>query len=134
MRYHDHVTIYPDRESQMSLSIESKEEDGVALLNCAEDLNALTMCEEFTELKDLLGDDWASLRVGLGFAAASYIDSAAIGWLLSLNKKFNADGGKLVLHSMSPSVRRVLTMMRLDSVFNLVDDKPDAIKLLKASS
>ena len=118
----------------MSLSVESKQEDGVALLNCAEDMNALTMCDEYTELKDLLGEDWASQRVGLGFSAASYIDSAAIGWLLSLNKKFNADGGKLVLHSMSPSVLRVLTMMRLESVFNLADDKPQAIKLLKASS
>jgi len=115
----------------MSLKAESVEEDGVALLNCGDDLNALTMCEEFTELEDLVGKDWASRPVGLGFSEASYIDSAAIGWLLSLHKKMDEAGGKLVLHSMSPSVRRVLTMMRLESVLNLADGKAQAVKQLK---
>ncbi|MGB1125555.1 MAG: STAS domain-containing protein [Phycisphaeraceae bacterium] len=115
----------------MSLTAESVEEDGVALLNCGDDMNALAMCEEFTELKDLVGEDWASQSVGLGFAEASYIDSAAIGWLLSLHKTMDEAGGKLVLHSMSPSVRRVLTMMRLESVLNIADDKSAAVKELK---
>lgn len=115
----------------MSLKAESVEEDGVALLNCGDDMNALAMCEEFTELKDLVGPDWASRPVGLGFSETGYIDSAAIGWLLSLHKTMDEAGGKLVLHSMSPSVRRVLTMMRLESVLNLVDDKADAVKQLK---
>lgn len=114
----------------MSLKLVSNQ-DGVASLNCGDDMNALTMCEEFTELKDLVGSDWASQKVALGFSQASYIDSAAIGWLLSLHKAMDQAGGKLVLHSMSPSVRRVLTMMRLESVLNLADDHPQAVALLK---
>ena len=116
----------------MSLNADSVEEDGVALLNCGDDMNALAMCEEFTELKDLVGEDWAERPIGLGFSEASYIDSAAIGWLLSLHKKMDQAGGKLVLHSMSPSVQRVLTMMRLDSVLNIVEEKADALKQLEA--
>ena len=115
----------------MSLKVVSIEEDGVANLDCAEDMNALTMCEEFTELKDLVGVDWASRRISLGFSQASYIDSAAIGWLLSLHKAMNEAGGKLVLHSMAPSVRRVVTMMRLESVLNLADDPAQAADQLK---
>ena len=115
----------------MSLKAESVEENGVALLNCSDNMNALAMCEEFTELKDLVGKDWASRPVALGFSDVGYIDSAAIGWLLSLHKKMDEAGGKLVLHSMSPSVRRVLTMMRLESVLNLAEDKAEAIKQLK---
>lgn len=115
----------------MSLTVVSIEDGGVASLNCGDDMNALAMCEEFTELKDLVGVDWASRKVALGFSEASYIDSAAIGWLLSLHKTMTESGGKLVLHSMSPSVRRVLTMMRLDSVLNIADDHGQAIDQLK---
>jgi anti-anti-sigma factor len=115
----------------MSLKAESVEDKGVALLTCGDNMNALAMCEEFTELKDLVGKDWASRPIGLGFGDVGYIDSAAIGWLLSLHKTMDEAGGRLVLHSMSPSVRRVLTMMRLESVLNIAEDKAEAIKLLK---
>ena len=115
----------------MSLKADSVEEQGVALIQCGDNMNALAMCEEFTELKDIVGEDWTSRPIGIGFSEVSYIDSAAIGWLLSLNKTVEEGGGKLVLHSMSPSVRRVLTMMRLESVLNLADDKPSAVKQLK---
>ena len=115
----------------MSLTVESIQDDGVALLNCGDDMNALAMCEEFTELKKLVGDDWAKQKIALGFASASFIDSAAIGWLLSLHKAMNEAGGRLVLHSISPSVRRVLTMMRLESVLNLADDSAQALRQLE---
>eukprot|EP00752_Nemacystus_decipiens_P014121 g12557.t1 len=109
----------------MSLIVVSTDDDGVALLDCSDDMNALAMCEEFTELKSLLGSDWAGKKVAIGFADVSYIDSAAIGWLLSLHKAMNEAGGKLVLHSMSPSVRRVLTMMRIDSTTPQMIDLAD---------
>lgn len=118
----------------MSLKVVSIEESGVASLNCGEDMNALTMCEEFTELKDLVGANWADRKISLGFSEASYIDSAAIGWLLSLHKTIDAASGKLVLHSMSPSIRRVLTMMRLESVLNLADDHAQAVTQLTEGS
>lgn len=118
----------------MTLEVVSIQEDGVALLNCGDDMKALGMCAEFTELKDLVGVDWANRKIAIGFSEVSYIDSAAIGWLLSLNKVINEAGGKLVLHSMSPSVRRVLTLMRLESVFNLADDAGQAHQQLKESA
>lgn len=114
----------------MSLQVVSIE-DGVASLDCAEDMDALTMCEEFTELKDLVSVDWANQKIALGFSKATYIDSAAIGWILSLHKTMEEAGGKLVVHSMSPSVRRVLTMMRLESVLNIADDHAQAVAQLK---
>jgi anti-anti-sigma factor len=124
----------PDRETNMSLKAVSIEDDGIASLACAEEMNALTMSEDFGELKDLVGIDWASRKIALGFAEASYIDSAAIGWLLSLHKTMDEAGGKLVLHSMLPSVRRVLTMMRLENVLNLADDHEQAVAQLKEAS
>ena len=81
MRYYEPLKKEPDRESKMSLTADSVDEKGVALLNCGDDMNALAMCEEFTELKELVGEDWAKRPIGLGFNQASYIDSAAIGSL-----------------------------------------------------
>ncbi|MEM6506969.1 MAG: STAS domain-containing protein [Planctomycetota bacterium] len=115
----------------MSLKVVSIEEDGVVSLDCADDMNALAMCEEFTELKDLVGDGWSGRKIALGFAEASYIDSAAIGWLLSLQKTMSEAGGRLVLHSMSPSVKRVITMMRLENVLTMADDLDHALSALK---
>lgn len=115
----------------MSLTVVSTDDQGVALLNCGDDMNALAMCDQFTELKDLLGNDWARQHIALGFSQASYIDSAAIGWLLSLHKAVGQAGGNLVLHSMSPSVRRIFTMMRLESVLNLADDPQQAVAQLQ---
>ena len=115
----------------MSLTVMSIEEDGIASLNCGDDMNALAMCKEFTELNDLVGADWANRKIAIGFSEASYIDSAAIGWLLSLHKTMDEANGKLVLHSMSPSVRRVLSMMRLESVLSLAKDHAQALKQLK---
>jgi len=115
----------------MSLTVVSNEDDGVAVLDCADDMNALEMSDDFKELEKLLGDNWASRRVALGFRATEYIDSAAIGWLLSLHKTIGEGGGKLVLHSMNPSVVRVLKMMRIDSVLSLVENQAQAETLLK---
>ena len=52
----------------MSLTVISVEDSGVASLNCGDDMNALAMCEEFTELKDLVGASWADRQIALGFS------------------------------------------------------------------
>lgn len=117
----------------MSLKVVSIDDDGLASLSCGDDMNALAMCEEFTELKDLIGEDWASRKVAMDFSETSYIDSAAIGWLLSLHKTISESGGKLVLHSMSKSIRRVLAMMRLESVLQLAENHDQAVAYLKDS-
>ena len=115
----------------MSLTVVSNEDGGVAALDCADDMNALEMSGDFKEMEKLLGDTWASRQVALGFGATEYIDSAAIGWLLSLHKAIGEGGGKLVLHSMNPSVARVLKMMRIDNVLTVAENQAQAEQLLK---
>ncbi|MGB0766443.1 MAG: STAS domain-containing protein [Phycisphaeraceae bacterium] len=110
----------------MSLTVDSIEEDGAVFLDCADDMNALEMSGDFEELDKMLGKQWSSLKVALGMSRADYIDSAVIGWLLSLHKRFNESGGKLVLHSMNPSIERVLKLMRIDNVLNLAENRAEA--------
>lgn len=118
----------------MSVKVVAIEDDGVATLACAGEMNALEMSTNGKGLKDVLGDDWASRRVALDLSEASYMDSAAIGWLLSLHKGFGDAGGRLILFGTHPNVRRVIEMMRIDKVLDLADDREHALKRLRGNA
>lgn len=116
----------------MSVKVLSIEDDGVAALACEGELNGLLMNDgEAADLKDLLGDDWAQRRVVLDMAGASYMDSAAVGWLLSLHKRFHEAGGALVICAVQPTVRRVLELMRIDQVLPMTDTQPEAMSRVR---
>lgn len=116
----------------MSVKVLSIEDDGIALLACEGELDGLQMNEGDTaDLQKLLGADWASRRVVLDMSGASYMDSAAIGWLLSLHKKLNDAGGRLVVCGVQLSIKRVIELMRIDRVVTLVDQRDDAVACVR---
>lgn len=116
----------------MSVKIVSVQGDGVAVLACEGELNGLNMNNgEVADLKPQLGDDWASRKVVLDMSEASYMDSAAVGWLLSLYKKFTEAGGKLVVCSVQPEVGRVIELMRIHLVIPIVKDREEAMARLE---
>ena len=82
-------------------------------------------------LETLLGVAWARHRVLLDLDKADYIDSHAVGWLLNCHRAFAAGGGRLVLHSVQPKVRRILTTLRVDAVLPLAADEASAQSLLQ---
>ncbi len=118
-------------EVSMSVKVVSIEDDGVAVLACAGEMNALEMTANGCSLTDILGQNWASRRVALDLSQASYMDSAAIGWLLSLHKKFSDQNGKLMVFGLHPNVQRVIDIMRINQVLNLAQDKAHALKRLR---
>lgn len=115
----------------MSMKVVSIEDDGVATLACAGEMNALEMTGDGGGLKELLGEGWASRKTALDLSEATYMDSAAIGWLLSLHKSFCQAGGRLVVFGMHPNVRRVIDIMRIDQVLDLAEDRQHAVKRLR---
>lgn len=80
---------------------------------------------------ELLGPGGYGRSALLSLSQAEYIDSAAIGWLLSCNKRFREQGGRLVLHSASPTVADTLQIMRMDRVFLLAENEGAAAALLQ---
>jgi len=112
----------------MSVKLVSIEDDGVAQLACGDDLSGLEMLDNNMGLSELLGKDWANRRVVLDLGAPQFIDSAAIGWLLSLHKAFDREGGRLVIYNPNPSVRRVINLLRIDEVLNLASDQERALQ------
>ena len=116
----------------MSIKVVSIEDDGVASLAFTGEMNALekTLDDE-VGFKALLGEDWASRKVMLDLGQATYMDSAAIGWLLSLHKAFDQGGGRLVLFGIEGNIQRVIDMMRIGRVLNLSEGKAEALARLR---
>ena len=116
----------------MSLKMVSIEDDGIAVLACDQELDGLALSSnESQALPKVLGDKWAGKRVALDLSATAYIDSAAIGWLLSIHKKFREGKGRLVIHGLQPSVQRVIEMMRIHQVLDLADNREQALARLR---
>jgi anti-sigma B factor antagonist len=78
--------------------------------------------EELFRLVDVLD----RRNILIDFSNINYLSSAAIGKLLTLNKKLQAVGGKLVLCNLDPNVREVLVVARVRAMevrdWNPVDD------------
>jgi anti-sigma B factor antagonist len=78
--------------------------------------------EELFRLVDVLD----RRNILIDFSNINYLSSAAIGKLLTLNKKLQAVGGKLVLCNLDPNVREVLVIARVRAFeirdWNPVDD------------
>jgi anti-anti-sigma factor len=81
-------------------------------------------------MEGALGSTWAANRVLLDMTKTNYIDSTAIGWLISSNKQFKSNGGQLVIHSVQPAVRAVLDLLKIGKVVAIVDDETAAKALV----
>jgi anti-anti-sigma factor len=67
----------------------------------------------------LCGEDIFKKPALLSLARSMYLDSTGIEWLLNYFKRFQAEGGKLIVHSATPATQQLLKLMRLDSILHL---------------
>lgn len=74
----------------------------------------------------ILGDNWPTHRVLLDLTRTDFIDSSAIGWLIETNKGFHEAGGRMVIHSMQPRVRQVMSLLKIDRALSLANDESSA--------
>ncbi len=70
---------------------------------------------------DLLGADCYQRKVLLSLEKTPYIDSTAVGWIIRCHKRCKEAGGKLVLHSISPSVLQILRLLRLPDILHIAE-------------
>jgi len=119
----------------MKIKLVSIEQDGV--LRVAAD-GAITSddfpADRRNPLEEVIGSSWSSSRVLLDFSSASYIDSTAIGWLLSSHKKMKSSGGMLVLHSVPGSVRQIFSLLKIGSVVPIATNDAEAVEMVKSAS
>ncbi len=82
-------------------------------------------------LYDLVQEGRRKLVLDLG--AVSYMDSTCIGELVSGLARVRKNGGTLHLANLTPRVERLLTMVRLTSVFQIFRSAQEAVLSLRDS-
>ncbi|HEV3338812.1 MAG TPA: STAS domain-containing protein [Pirellulales bacterium] len=81
--------------------------------------------------QELGGPKIYSRKVMVDLSKCHYVNSGGVAWLLIHHRRFQEAGGKLVLHSASPVVRQIFSLMKMELVLNFCHDLPEAERLLK---
>lgn len=78
------------------------------------------------QLFGLVEDDGRK-KIVLDFTSVEYLSSAALGKLITMDKKVKAVGGKLRLCSIRPDIYEVFAITRLNKLFDIRDDQEAAL-------
>ncbi len=63
----------------------------------------------------------------LNFSSVEFLSSAALGKLITLDKKIKSHGGKLKLSNIRPEIYEVFAITKLNKLFDIKDDEADAL-------
>jgi anti-sigma B factor antagonist len=85
------------------------------------------------QLFDLV-DNQGMKKVVLNFEKVVFVSSAALGKLLTLHKKVQGVGGKLVLCTMPKEIAEVFEVTKLDKLFKIYPDEQTALAALQANA
>ncbi len=88
------------------------------------------------EIMDL-GDELYALverdnrpKIVLNFSHVEFMSSAALGKLISFEKKVSAAGSKLMLSNIRPEIHEVFAITKLTKLFTIKEDEADALAAL----
>ena len=81
------------------------------------------------ELFTLVDKDNRS-KIVLNFANVEFLSSAALGKLITFEKKAKRNGAKLILSNIAPEIYQVFTITNLDKLFTIKDNEADALAVL----
>lgn len=63
----------------------------------------------------------------LNFSNVEFLSSAALGKLITLDRKVKAAAGKLKLSNIKPEILEVFVITKLNKLFDIKDDEADAL-------
>ena len=67
-------------------------------------------------------------KILLNFSNVEYLSSATLGKFITLNKKVQAAGGKLVLCNIDPNIYEVFEITKLNKLFNIHKEEQAALQ------
>ena len=88
-----------------------------------EDMGIQTLGQELYHLVDVE----KRKRVLLDFSSVEFLSSAALGKLITLDKKMKAQEGFLKLANIRPEIYEVFAITRLDRLFDIRENEADAL-------
>src|SRR5215217_5075929 len=75
-----------------------------------------------------LVDEEGSRKILLNFSNVEYLSSAALGKLITLNKKLQQAGGRLILCNIDAQIFEVFEITKLDRFFKIIKDEQAALQ------
>src|SRR5215475_29688 len=75
-----------------------------------------------------LVDEEGARKVLLNFSNVEYLSSAALGKLITLNKKLQGVGGRLILCNIHPQIYEVFEITRLNKLLNIRKDEQEGLR------
>ena len=101
------------------LTFTTEEQADRTVLTVTGEIDVQTSVELRTQVDDL---DVSHGTLVLDLSAVGFVDSSGLGALLGIKKQQERAGGRLVLAGLSSPVRRIISITKMDRVFDLVDD------------
>lgn len=78
--------------------------------------------------------DEGKLQILLNLASVTHIDSSGLGELISSHISLRAKGGEIKLLHLTDSLRELMTITKLLTVFDVYDDETEAINSFASQS
>src|SRR6266851_1988627 len=75
-----------------------------------------------------LVDELGRRKLLLNFGNVEFLSSAALGKLITLNRKLQGVGGKLVLCNIAPQIKEVFEITRLDNLIPIKADEQGGLQ------
>jgi len=112
------------------MQITERTEDDVPIVSITGDIDL----EHSPKLREYLKPKAAQKtpRLLLDFAGVNYIDSSGLATLIEYFQAVQGFKGKLALASLSPRVKNVFEIVRLEQIFSLHPDIASALAALKS--
>jgi anti-anti-sigma factor len=120
----------------MKLSLVSIERAGYVKLATNGDITSNDLLESNgnNPFELVLGASWATNNILLDLAKTAFMDSSAIGWLIDSQRRVQAYGGKIAIHSPQPRVAELIDLLKLRVVLNLKNEEKYALQFITAGS
>ena len=112
------------------MQITERVEDEVPIVSITGDVDL----ESSPKLREFLKPKSAQKtpKLLLDFSGVNYIDSSGLATLIEYFQSVQSYGGKMALASLSPRVKNVFEIVRLEQIFSLHPDVPAALAALNA--
>jgi anti-sigma B factor antagonist len=75
-----------------------------------------------------LVDELGRRKLLLNFGNVEYLSSAALGKFITLNKKLQGVGGRLILCNIDPQIYEVFEITKLNKLFNIQKEEQAALQ------
>lgn len=117
----------------MKISLVSLDKSGFVQIACEGDITTRDFLDmNRNPLDATLGASWPTMNVLMSMAKVTFVDSSAVGWLISCHKEAKKQGGQFVVHSLPPNVLQILDLLHLRTVLRVASSEEEGHAMITA--